>query len=281
MKVLVTGANGYIGRHLIDELVNQGNNVIACDICLDAIRKDVQDVQKVILNIFEDENDIYTKLGCPDVCIHLAWRDGFVHNSDKHIGDLSSHFKFLTSMLNGGLKQLSVMGTMHEVGYWEGMIEENTPCNPKSMYGIAKNTLRESLFLYVKDKDVDLKWLRAFYILGDDKVNNSIFSKILIAAEKGQKTFPFTSGRNKYDFINVEELVKQIATASTQKEISGIINCCKGSAVSLASKVESFIEEKKLDIKLDYGAYPDRPYDSPCIYGDPTKINAIMKSSDK
>ena len=277
MKVLVTGANGYIGRHLINALANQGHDVVACDICFDSVRNDIKQVK---INIFEDHNDIFKKLGCPDVCIHLAWRDGFIHNSDKHIGDLSSHFKFLTSMINGGLKHLSVMGTMHEVGYWEGMIEENTPCHPQSMYGIAKNTLRESLFLYVKGKDVDLKWLRAFYRLGDDKANNSIFSKIIIAAEKGQKTFPFTSGRNKYDFLNVEELASQIAAASTQQEISGIINCCKGTAVSLASKVESFIMEKGLDIKLEYGAYPDRPYDSPCIYGDPSKINAIMKLSN-
>ena len=62
-----------------------------------------------------------------------------------------------------------------------------------------------------------------------------------------------------------------------QKEVTGIINCCKGEPISLAERVESFIKEHNLDIKLDYGAFPDRPYDSPCEYGNPDKINKILK----
>ena len=73
---------------------------------------------------------MYEALGAPEVCIHLAWRDGFVHNSQNHLGDLSSHYKLLTSLVDDGLKQLVVMGTMHEVGYYEGAVSEDTPCNP-------------------------------------------------------------------------------------------------------------------------------------------------------
>ena len=62
-----------------------------------------------------------------------------------------------------------------------------------------------------------------------------------------------------------------------QDKINGIINCCSGVPVSLGDKIESFIEEHRLDIKLDYGAYPDRPYDSPAVWGDATKINSIME----
>lgn len=99
----------------------------------------------------------------------MAWRDGFVHNSVNHIGDLSSHYKFLVALMEQGLKHLAVMGTMHEVGYWEGKIDENTPCNPISMYGIAKDALRRSMIAYCKSNSILLQWLRGFYILGDDK----------------------------------------------------------------------------------------------------------------
>ena len=179
-------------------------------------------------------------------------------------------------MIDGGLKQLAVMGTMHEVGYWEGAIDENTPCNPISMYGIAKDALRRSMVQYTQQHGCILQWLRCYYILGDDKKNNSIFCKILKAAEEGKKTFPFTSGKNKYDFINVEDLALLISACIMQKEVTGIINCCKGEPISLAMRVEHFIKEHNLDIKLEYGAYPDRPYDSPCEYGDPTKIQTII-----
>lgn len=274
MRILVTGANGYIGRFVVEYLLEHGNEVVACDLHTDLIDKRAE---KKSFNLFElPEGNLYELMGSPDMCLHMAWRNGFVHNAPTHLGDLSSHYQFLTRMINDGLQRVAVMGTMHEVGYWEGAIDENTPCNPQSMYGIAKDALRRSIQLYCKQNDCMFQWLRCFYILGDDRKNNSIFCKLLEAAETGQKQFPFTTGTSKYDFISVQNLAKLISACITQDTVTGIINCCTGIPVSLADRVEQFIADNHLDIKLNYGAYPDRPYDSPCIYGDPTKINQIL-----
>ena len=274
MKILVTGADGYIGRHIVNNLLDLGHEVIAVDIHTD----DINDkAEKKKLNLFTaDLTNVYTSLGSPDVCLHMAWRDGFVHNSVNHIGDLSSHYKFLVALMEQGLKHLAVMGTMHEVGYWEGKIDENTPCNHISMYGIAKDALRRSMIAYCKSNSILLQWLRGFYILGDDKKNHSIFSKLLQADEQGQELFPFTTGKTKYDFINVDELVEQISKAVTQTDVTGIINCCSGNPMTLAERVENFIKDHKLKIRLNYGVFPDRPYDSPIIFGDDKKIKQIM-----
>ena len=277
-KVLVTGAGGYIGRHVVKALCDIGVEVIAVDFRTDGIDKRAK---TFVHDIFSGSPNIFEELGCPDVCIHMAWKDGFVHNSHAHFEFLSKHYCFVRDMVEGGLKQIAIMGTMHEIGYHEGAIDENTPCNPISMYGVAKDALRKGLFLMLKDKDVCLQWLRAYYIYGDDKYSNSIFAKIVAAEEAGKETFPFTTGKNMYDFIPVDLLAEQIAACVMQTEVDGIINCCTGVPMTLAEKVESFIKEHDFAIKLDYGVFPDRPYDSPGVWGDAAKIQRIMENRNK
>ncbi|MCM1531585.1 MAG: NAD(P)-dependent oxidoreductase [Bacteroides sp.] len=277
MKILITGANGYIGSHVVKRLLDKGHEVAACDVRMENVD---ERARKLECDIFGEGvgTDIFRAVGSPDVCLHLAWRDGFVHNSDRHIADLSKHYTFLTSMVNGGLRHLAVMGTMHEVGYHEGSIDENTPCNPQSLYAVAKNTLRQALSLFLKDKECVFQWLRGFYIYGDDARNHSVFTKLLEADKAGKQEFPFTTGKNQYDFMSVNELAAQIAAVLLQEKVNGIINCCTGHPVSLAEMAERFIRENGLRIKLKYGAYPDRPYDSPCIYGDSAKIRQILQA---
>lgn len=273
-KFLVTGANGYIGRTVVKNLLDMGNTVIASDLRYDDV--DERAVRSGV-NLFSGDADIYKQFGEPDVCIHLAWRNGFVHNDDSHIIDLPKHYLFIKNMIEGGLKHIVVMGSMHEIGYWEGAIKEDTPANPSSLYGVAKNSLRQMTTTLADAKGICMQWIRGYYIIGDDLKNNSIFAKITRAAEEGKETFPFTSGKNKYDFITLQELTRQIAAVASQEEVTGVVNCCSGKPVSLAERVEEFIKEHNFNIKLEYGAFPDRPYDSPGVWGDPEKIHRIME----
>lgn len=272
MKILVTGANGFMGHGIIKELSESGNAIIASDFT--DFTYDYKNVTSMAGNLFEIDNP-YKYLGEPNVLVHLAWRDGFKHGSDNHILDLPKHYEFLKQMVNSRIEKLVVLGSMHEVGFHEGSINENTPCNPLSLYGIAKNALRQMTELLIKNTDTKLQWVRGFYIVDNTVKGCSIFSKIMQAAADGKTTFPFTSGINQFDFLDYGVFCKQIAAIVLNNTVFGIINACCGKPESLASRVERFIKDNNLNIELEYGAFPDRPYDSLAIWGDDKNIQKI------
>ncbi len=277
MKILITGANGCLGQGIVKSVLDSGNEVIAVDFKTDRIDKRAS---ANACNLFEISNP-FEYFEKPDVLLHLAWRDGFVHYSDAHIDDLPKHFAFLKAMSGSGVGQIAVMGSMHEIGFFEGSINEATPCRPITPYGIAKNALRELTQMLCKQNDVVFQWLRGYYIVGNSRFGSSIFSKIAAAAEDGKTEFPFTLGQNQYDFIDYPEFCAQAAAAVGQRDVNGIINLCSGRPEKLADRVERFIQENRYQIHLQYGAFPDRPYDSKAIWGDNSKIDAIMRKQDR
>lgn len=279
-SVTVTGAGGYIGPHVVSALAELGFDPVAV---VRPGRAGVveQDPRARIVeaDVLEPTFDLRQIVGPETVAfVHLAWQDGFTHNAPSHIDLLPVHHRLLTSVAEAGVPRIAGLGTMHEIGYWEGAIHADTPTNPTSLYGIAKDALRRSTTLVIGDR-AEYVWLRCYYILGDDRRNRSIFAKLLEAADRGEREFPFTTGRNRYDFIDVAELGRQIAVAATTPGATGVINCSSGQPMSLADRVEQFIRDNDLPIALRYGAFPDRPYDSPGVWGDATRICDLMAAS--
>lgn len=277
MKILVTGANGFLGRGIVDEIIKTGNTVIAAGFKTDKVSEKAIHIDGDMFAV----DDPYEYYGRPDVLLHLAYKDGFVLNSDAHIQNIIQHTTFINKMIASGIQQVAVMGTMHEIGFFEGSVNEHTPTNPMNFYGIAKNAIREYTSLVAKNNGVVMQWLRAFYIVDGTAYGNSIFSKLFAASERGETSFPFTTGKSQYDFLDYGIFAKYVAATVTQTEIKGIINISSGEPERLSERVERFILDNHLNIKLDYGAFPDRPFDSKAIWGDNTKIQKIISNQRK
>ncbi len=271
MKIMVTGSDGYIAQGVIKQLLASGHGVYAlglhpCGIENPALKEYVGD-------IFEEG---MPREFTPDALLHLAWRNGFKHDDMTHIDDLAHHYCFLKNVLEAGVKRIAVMGSMHEVGYHEGAVNEDTPCWPTTLYGVSKNALRQLTGELCRTHGAKFQWMRGFYLVSADGRGSSIFAKLVQADREGKKEFPFTSGRCCYDFLPYDEFCSQVVACVTQDKICGVINICSGESVALGDYIEGFIHENGLGIRLAYGMYPDRPYDSPAIWGDNTKIKAVL-----
>lgn len=276
MKILVTGANGYIGQGIVKSILDYGNEVVATDFNVDYVDKRAD---RRACDLFSVE-DPYNYFGQPEVLLHLAWRDGFVHYSDAHIEDLPKHYAFIKTFAESNVKMIASMGSMHEIGFFEGAIKEDTPCNPTTPYGIAKNALRELTAMLCKQNNKKFQWLRGYYIVGNSLYGSSIFSKISVAEKEGKEEFPFTMGQNQFDFINYGDFCELVAITIGQSEVLGVINICSGNPEKLADRVERYIKDNGYKIKLKYGAFPDRPYDSKAVWGDSTKTEMIKMKNN-
>lgn len=277
MRILVTGANGYLGQGIVKQLLDDGAEVVATDFSGENVDRRARFISSDIFTI----EDPFTFFKKPDVVLHLAWKNGFVHNDDSHINDLHKHISFIKKLIDKGIERVSIMGTMHEIGFFEGCIREDTPCNPQNLYGISKNAFRNAVQLFCLNKGIKLQWLRGFYMVGNAQFGNSIFSKIFQAEKERKTLFPFTSGLNQYDFLDYSDFCFQVASAVEQDEVCGIINICSGRPQKLSERVEKFIKDNNLSIKLQYGAFLDRPYDSKAVWGDDNKIKIILEKRKK
>lgn len=101
------------------------------------------------------------------------------------------------------------MGSMHEIGFFEGSIKEDTPCNPTTPYGIAKNGLRQLTEMFCKQKGKKFMWLRGYYIVGNSKYGSSIFSKITNTSKpKARRSF-----RSRWDKISSTLLIMRTSVS--------------------------------------------------------------------
>lgn len=162
MNIIVTGANGYIGRKVVELLLSQGHQVTAV-----LFDEEVPDLLLNNASIFHGNIFELSTLQVQELCkhkdtlLHLAWNAGFNHRDPSHLENVMKHYHFLITMVQNGIKNISVAGTMHEIGYFVGPIDGNTPCNPRNPYGIAKNFLRQAMFDFASvNPECNLQWLR-------------------------------------------------------------------------------------------------------------------------
>jgi dTDP-6-deoxy-L-talose 4-dehydrogenase (NAD+) len=281
-KFLVTGATGFVGNYVIQELLKREQvEVIASSANRDSLRRCMwsSQVTYIPLNLkdFDPEKDYYKHFNRPDHVIHLSW-EGLPNFKDQfHIEkNLPQQKAFLENLIRNGAKDITVAGTCFEYGMKEGMLSEVMEPQPENPYAIAKNELHNFLKKLKKKHDFHLKWARLFYMYGKGQNPGSLIPQLEQAIQEHQPEFRMSGGEQVRDFLPIEKIGEYIAEIAMQQKVEGVINVCSGQPVTVKEFVQNYLKEIKKKIPLNLGYYPYADYEAMRFWGDDTKLRSIL-----
>lgn len=280
-KILVTGATGFIGSHLITWLLNRTDvEVIASSRTITSAQsKDwfsrVRYVPWTIGDPITD--DLYEYFHAPDVCIHLAW-DGLPDfRKEEHTTTIyENHKVFLEALISGGLPKLSAIGTCLEYGMREGALNEEMTPAPTLSYPIGKSNLHQDLISLKGQENFELDWIRLFYMYGEGQSPKSILAQLQQHLERNATVFNMSKGDQLRDYLPVTKIAEIIGKLALLPNGNGTINCCSGTPISILQLVKQYLAETKSSIDLNTGYYPYPDYEPFEFWGSTKKLDQLL-----
>ena len=278
VKVLVTGASGFVGRHVVARLLDQGHVVVASARDLERARTMdwFDNVEFIPCDLHEDFHPLLDVDA--DALIHLAWPGlpdykGFFHVSRN----LPADIEFLHAVVDAGVSRLIVAGTCLEYGMQFGPLSEELETRPTTPYGFAKDALRKALQLLQKEKAFTLQWVRLFYMYGDGQNPRSLLGQLNAAIDENRAVFDMSQGDQLRDYLPVTQVATDFVRILQDSRCHGVINCCSGDPIAVADLVSRWCRARSSKIELNKGHHPYPDYEPLAFWGVPTKLSGLER----
>jgi nucleoside-diphosphate-sugar epimerase len=280
-KVAVTGASGFLGRHILAALSSADAEIVAhvrtAQLALDSSTR-----RQVCFDLAAAPDHAFDRLGRPDIVIHLAWGGLPNYTSPRHVDvELPLQLRFLRGLLESGLKRLVVAGTCLEYGMQSGCLHEDMPPLPSTSYGQAKDALRAQLETLSDAAPFDLRWLRLFYLYGSGQAPSSLYSQFHAAIARGARAFDMSKGDQLRDYMRVEDAAAALVAVARVEAAPRIVNVCSGEPISVRDLVERWRAERGANIALNLGALAVPAYEPFAFWGDNRRLAALWRASDR
>jgi dTDP-6-deoxy-L-talose 4-dehydrogenase (NAD+) len=269
--VLITGANGFVGRQIIRSLDEEGINLIP------AVREgkentvsNFKNVKKIITSkdlFAEDESWWQEQCKDVDIVIHAAWyvETGKYQDSSINIDCLIGSLKLAKGAAKAGVGRFLGLGTCAEYDQSQGVLTVNTPLKPLTIYAAAKANLFTTLSHWLPRENVSFAWIRLFYLYGEGEDKKRLVPYVRSKILQGDFV-DLTSGKQVRDFMDVAEVGKKIAGISLTNQI-GPINLCSGTPITVRQFVEKIAAEYGRKDLLRFGVREDNLFDPPSVTG--------------
>lgn len=283
MKVLVTGATGFVGRHVVSALLAKGHSVTAVARDADKARSMLwfTEVHFISCDLHVDFRPLLSGDLRPAALIHLAWPGLPNYRDFFHLGrNLPADLAFLEAAVDAGVSQIMVAGTCLEYGMQYGPLTEEAATAPITAYGFAKDSLRKSLQFLQQQKPFTLQWMRLFYMYGEGQNPNSLLAQLDRAIDGSAPFFNMSGGDQLRDYLPINVVAENFALALEMPlACNGVVNCCSGTPISVLDLVLQHRRLRSSQIELRRGHFPYPDYEPMAFWGVPSKLNALKARS--
>ena len=254
MKVFITGGTGFIGQHVVKQLVKDKHTLLL--LCPEneelphslKTSKTLKILKNDLSNI-----DIWKKeVGHfkPHASIHMAWEGIPNYNYKNSMRNLVYGLNLITMLAEIGCKCVLCTGSCWEYGQKSGKLNEDLEVKPSNAFTAAKNSLHMVGREIAKENNMKFIWTRLFYVYGPGQKSHSLIPNIINAIESGN-TPDIKTPHSRNDFVYVEDVANAIYMLITKQPKGEIYNIGLGHSTEVAEIINMVYSCYGLNKKYD------------------------------
>ena len=272
-RVLVTGATGFIGRHVLEPLLGRGYEVHGSsrsrriDVPPDIV------LHSVDLLAPGSPADLIRAVR-PTHLLHLAWipDPGRILMALENLSWAAASLELYRAFVEGDGQRAVIAGSCAEYDWsYELLHETQTPSRPSTIYGAAKNAVRQAVEMAGRHSGVGTAWARIFFLYGPHEPRRQLVPEVASALLAG-RLVETTYGRQERDFLHVADAAEALAKL-LDSPVLGTVNVASGECVPIHHVVEVLGDLTGRPDLLAIGARPSPACEAKRLAADITRLS--------
>jgi UDP-glucose 4-epimerase len=286
-RALVTGGAGFIGSHIVDELVARGIETYVIDNLSTGTLDNLEQHRGSSLLHFVAGDAREAEALLHDTNIDVVFHEAAIasvprsvsHPMLVHDVNVNMTLHLLNYCVKAGVKRFVFASSAAVYGILEGRATEDMACRPNSPYGAGKLAVEDYLHAYRRTYGLETVMLRYFNVYGTRQRFSDYSGVITIFINKlldGDRPVIFGDGLQVRDFVHVDDIVQaNMLAMESANAVGEMFNVASGRATSILELVKT-VKELVGAADIEHQFAPQRPGDTKLGLASIDKIRAVL-----